>query len=212
MSENSGVKMEKSPITYFYTATSQFAYLGHREFIRLVRASGRLVIHKPFRLMKCLESIGYHPLEERTSASLEYQFGRSPNRWAEYRSVLMPAEIPSSHDDGAELSDLVLISAVQEGIDVDYLSSVFMHNHWINNVSLNDEKSVRKILQAQDLNADNLLRLAKASETQTVYEENTKEAVNLPVFGSPSYVVDGDMFYGQDNLDLVARALEAPFK
>lgn len=124
----------------------------------------------------------------------------------------MPAEIPSSHDDGAELSDLVLISAVQEGIDVDYLSSVFMHNHWINNVSLNDEKSIRKILQAQGLHADNLLRLAKTDESQTVYEENTKEAVNLPVFGSPSYVVDGDMFYGQDNLDLVARALEEPFK
>lgn len=204
--------MEKSPVTYFYTANSQFAYLGHQEFIRLVRTSGRSVIHKPFRLMKCLESIGYHPLEERTSALLEYQFGRSPHRWAEYRSVLMPAEIPSSHDDGAELSDLVLISAVQEGIDVDYLSSVFMHNHWINNVSLNDEKSVREILQAQGLNANNLLRLAKTKKALTVYEENTKEAINLPVFGSPTFAVDGDMFYGQDNLILVARALEEPFK
>ena len=204
--------MEKSPVTYFYTANSQFAYLGHQEFIRLIRATGRLVTHKPFRLMECLERIGYHPLEERTNASLEYQFGRSSDRWAEYRSVLMPAKTPSSHDDGAELSDLVLISAVKEGIDVDYLSSVFMHNHWINNISLNDEKSVREILQAQGLNADNLLRLAKTKEVLTVYEENTKTAINLSVFGSPTYVVDGDMFYGQDNLVLVARALEEPFK
>ena len=124
----------------------------------------------------------------------------------------MPAEIPSSHDDGAALSDLVLISAVQEGIDGDYLSIVFMHNHWINNVSLNDEKSVREILQAQGLNSNNLLRLAKTKKALTVYEENTKEAINLPVFGSPTYAVDGDMFYGQDNLILVARALEEPFK
>ena len=118
--------MEKSPVTYFYTASSRFAYLGHQEFIRLIRATGRLVTHKPFRLMECLERIGYHPLEERTNASLEYQFGRSSDRWAEYRSVPMPAKTPSSHDDGAELSDLVLISAVKEGIDVDYLSSVFI--------------------------------------------------------------------------------------
>ena len=116
--------------------------------------------------MICLENIGYHPLEKRTKALLKYQFGRSPQRWAEYRSVLMPAEIPSSHDDGAELADLVLVSAVQEGIDVDYLSSVFMHNHWINNISLNDEKSFRKIVQAQGLNADNLLRLAKTNQSQ----------------------------------------------
>ena len=204
--------MGKTPVTYFYTASSQFAYLGHQEFIRLMRAFGRSVIHKPFRLMKCLENIGYHPLEERTKALLKYQFGRSPRRWAEYRSVLMPAEIPSSHDDGAELADLVLISAVQEGIDVDYLSSVFMHNHWINNISLNDEKSVRKIVQAQGLDADNLIRLAKTKEAMSVYEKNTKEAVNLPVFGSPTYMVDADMFYGQDNLILVARALEKPFQ
>ena len=45
-----------------------------------------------------------------------------------------------------------------------------------------------------------------------IYEENTKEAISLPVFSSPTYVVDGDMFYGQDNLILVERALEAPFK
>ena len=128
--------MGKTPVTNFYTATSQFAYLGHRELIRLVRASRKSVIHKPFRLMKCLQSIGYHPLEERTNALLEYQFGKSPNRWAEYRSVLMPAKFPSTHDDRAELSDLVLIFAIQKGIDVDYLSAVFVQKHWINNVSL----------------------------------------------------------------------------
>ena len=69
--------MEKTPLTHFYTATSQFAYLGHRELIRLVRASRKSVIHKPFRLMKCLQSIGYHPLEERTSALLSISLARA---------------------------------------------------------------------------------------------------------------------------------------
>ena len=54
--------------------------------------------------------------------------------------------------------------------------------------------------------------LLRPMNLKKIYEENTKEAINLPVFGSPTYVVDGDMFYGQDNLILVERALEAPFK
>jgi 2-hydroxychromene-2-carboxylate isomerase len=37
------------------------------------------------------------------------------------------------------------------------------------------------------------------------------EAIARGVFGSPTYVVDGDMFYGQDRLELVERALERPF-
>ncbi len=126
--------------------------------------------------------------------------------------MLMPAETPSTHNNGAKISDLVLIAAVQEGMDVDYLSSVFMHNHWINNVDLNDEKSVRKILEAHGLDADILLGLAQTKESLNTYEENTKEAINLSAFGSPTYVVDGDMFYGQDNLILVERALSQPFK
>jgi 2-hydroxychromene-2-carboxylate isomerase len=40
---------------------------------------------------------------------------------------------------------------------------------------------------------------------------NTEEAINRSVFGSPTYFVDGDMFYGQDHLEIVERALQQPF-
>lgn len=204
--------MNKAPVTYFYTSSSMFAYIGHQEFVRLVMASGRDIVHKPLRLMECLENIGYHPLEERTNAAIEYQFGRQRRRWAEYRSVLMPTEIPSTHDDGAEIADLVLIAAMQQGLNVNYLASVFMHNHWINNVNLNDEKSVRTILQIQGLDADDLLEFAQSRQALNTYADNTEAAIKLSVFGSPTYVVDGDLFYGQDNLMLVERALNQPFK
>lgn len=203
--------MQHAAVTYFYTAHSAYAYLGHQELLRIVRQSGREVVHKPFRLMQCLDAIGYHRLEERTNEMLDYQFGRQRHRWAEYRSVLMPAEIPSTHDNGAEIADLVLIAAEQEGIDVDYLSSVLMHNHWINNIDLNDEAAVRIILQAQGLDAAGLLQAAQTTKSIDTYAANTEEAIALSAFGSPTYVVDGDMFYGQDNLQLVERALQQPF-
>ena len=43
-------------------------------------------------------------------------------------------------------------------------------------------------------------------------DTNTQEAIDRSVFGSPTYFVDGDMFYGQDRLELVARAMERAFK
>tara|TARA_B100000586_G_C19954093_1_gene360881 strand:- start:130 stop:285 length:156 start_codon:yes stop_codon:yes gene_type:complete len=44
-----------------------------------------------------------------------------------------------------------------------------------------------------------------------IYAENTKEAIDRSVFESPTYFVDGDMFYGQDHLELAERALVKHF-
>ena len=34
------------------------------------------------------------------------------------------------------------------------------------------------------------------------YNKNNEEAVAMSVFGSPTYVIDGEMFYGQESLDI----------
>ena len=64
--------MAKTPIDYLYTASSAYAYIGHGAFLQIAREANRPVIHRPFALLKCLNAIGYHPLEERTEASLTY--------------------------------------------------------------------------------------------------------------------------------------------
>jgi 2-hydroxychromene-2-carboxylate isomerase len=87
-----------------------------------------------------------------------------------------------------------------------------MQNHWINNLDLSDENGVQAILLAQGLNAKALLEKTHLQKTEALYEKNTAEAIKLSVFGSPTYFLDGDMFYGQDNLQLVKRALRRSFK
>jgi 2-hydroxychromene-2-carboxylate isomerase len=54
--------------------------------------------------------------------------------------------------------------------------------------------------------------MADTAKIHDAYNENTEQAIAISVFGSPTYFVDGDMFYGQDNLNLVERALNLPFK
>ena len=44
-----------------------------------------------------------------------------------------------------------------------------------------------------------------------IYAANTAEVVERGFFGSPTYVVDGDVIYGQDHLGIVERALKKPF-
>jgi 2-hydroxychromene-2-carboxylate isomerase len=48
---------------------------------------------------------------------------------------------------------------------------------------------------------------SQSQAVQERYEAYTQEAIDIQVFGAPSYVVDGEIFWGQDRLDFVERAL-----
>lgn len=52
---------------------------------------------------------------------------------------------------------------------------------------------------------------ALSDAVQSVYKANTQQAIRRSVFGSPTYFVDGDMFYCQDHLELVDQACLRPF-
>ena len=123
----------------------------------------------------------------------------------------MPKATPSSHNNGAEIADLILIAAKKLELDLEMISSEFMQCHWLNNLDLNNADAMLEKLKSIDLDADTLMQLSKAPEVISEYEANTNSAIKHSVFGSPTYFVDGDMFYGQDNLCLVERALSKPF-
>ena len=47
-----------------------------------------------------------------------------------------------------------------------------------------------------------------ARRSQQRYDDYTQQALDAGVFGAPSYVIDGELFWGQDRLDFVERALQ----
>ena len=53
------------------------------------------------------------------------------------------------------------------------------------------------------------LEQAKDPKVQSLYDSYTTEANDANVFGAPTYIVDGEMFWGQDRLDFVERKLQA---
>ncbi|MFM2084377.1 MAG: hypothetical protein RLY95_1195, partial [Pseudomonadota bacterium] len=48
-----------------------------------------------------------------------------------------------------------------------------------------------------------------SDSTQALYDADTQQAIDAQVFGSPSYVIDGELFWGQDRLEFVERKLAA---
>jgi carboxymethylenebutenolidase len=77
---------------------------------------------------------------------------------------------------------------------------------WAQERNMADDQVLAELLQEQNLAAD-LLAQSHSQAVQERYESCTQAAIDAGVFGAPSYVVGGEIFWGQDRLDFVERAL-----
>lgn len=203
--------MSDDGIEYFYAAHSAFAYLGSRTFMEVARAGGRRIIHRPYDLRRVLPAIGSPDFNQRTEAHYTYYFGREIQRWSEYRSAPVLGYTPTHHQNDIGLPNCVLIAGDEAGLNIDELAHRMLESHWKEDSDLADRETLMRLCDQVGIGGAPLLEAADSPEIRAIYDRYTDEAIQRNVFGSPTYFVDGDMFYGQDHLELVARALEKPF-
>ncbi len=201
-----------SEIEYFYSAHSAFAYLGSRRFMEIASAAGRKIVHRPYYLNRAIEGVGSVPTRDRPQNHRAYYFRREIDRWAEHRDAPVMEGYPTKHWADMTLANCMLIATARDGADANALAHAMLQGHWRDNADLSDRDTLVALARGIDVDPDPLLAAAEAPEINAVYLANTDEAIERSVFGSPTYFVDGDMFYGQDHLELVERALERPYK
>jgi 2-hydroxychromene-2-carboxylate isomerase len=198
-------------VEYFYAAHSAFAYLGSARFRAIVAAAGRRIAHRPVDLRRVVAEAGAVPFGRRTRAHAAYYFGREIERWSEERGAPWLGRIPTHHANDITLPNCMLIAGLVRGIEIDDLAHAMLEAHWRDDADLADRDTLAAIGRGAGVDPLPLLDLALSPEVKTIYQANTDEAIRRSVFGSPTYFVDGDMFYGQDRLDMVERALRKPY-
>ena len=77
---------------------------------------------------------------------------------------------------------------------------------WAQERNIADDKVLAELLAEQGLPAS-VLEQSHSQAAQERYESYTQQAIDAGVFGAPSYVVHGEIFWGQDRLDFVERVL-----
>jgi 2-hydroxychromene-2-carboxylate isomerase len=199
-------------IEYFYSTHSAFAYIGSARFMAIARAAGREIVHKPMNLgpvMMAARGDGFGGFSE---AHRAYFFGREIERWSEYRGAPAVNYRPTHHDNDLSLSSGMIIAAIDAGLSADNLAHAILEAHWRNDADHADPETLTRLATGANYDARRLLDRARDPDIQAKFRANTQEAIERSVFGSPTYFVDGDMFYGQDRLEFVERALLTPFR
>ena len=200
-----------SEIEYFYSAHSAYAYLGSARFMAIAKAAGRTISHRPNDLRRVVPASGSTPFGERSKGHYAYFFRREIDRWAEERNAPVMQGRPTYHDNDMTLSNGMLIAGLVQDKNIDQLAHVMLESHWRDDSDLADRETLVALATGVGLDPEPLLAAALSDEVQAIYEANTVEAIERSVFGSPAYFIDGDMFYGQDRLEMVERTLRQPY-
>lgn len=100
------------------------------------------------------------------------------------------------------------VAAEAEGVFEPYVEAVF-RNMWAEPKKMDDPEVFRAALVEGGLDADLLMARAQDADVKTRLLETTQNAVDRGAFGSPTFFVNGEMFFGKDQLRDVEEEIAA---
>jgi 2-hydroxychromene-2-carboxylate isomerase len=98
------------------------------------------------------------------------------------------------------------VAAQTLGVYEDYVATMF-RNMWAQPKKMDDLGILRGVLQASGFDAVKILELIQTPDVKEKLVANTAHSVERGAFGSPTFFVGDDMYFGKDRLDEVAAAI-----
>lgn len=192
-------------IDYYFSLTSPWAYIGHRPFVDIAQRHGVAINHKPIFLGRVFAETGGQPLPQRHPARQRYRMIEL-QRWREKRGLSFSLK-PKFWPFDVSLADRFVIAITAAKQDPDPFMRRAFAGIWEEDRNLADPVVVAELAEGAGLDSTALIEAAQGVMTEAVYSLNLENAVAHDVFGSPAYVLDGEVFWGQDRLELLDDAL-----
>ena len=194
-------------IDYFLSPQSPWTYLGHERFAEIARRAGATINVLPVDLGRVFPVSGGLPLAKRAPQRQAYRLVEL-KRFSEHLGRplnLHPRYFPVASDDAAKL-----IIAV-DSHDGSAAAMTIAGGDPARRLGRGEEHR-RPERAAGDARRQPACRRG-ASTTRSRrrvherYEQDSQRAIDSGVFGAPTYVAHGEMFWGQDRLDFLERRL-----
>jgi 2-hydroxychromene-2-carboxylate isomerase len=195
-------------IDYYFAPQSPWTYLGHDRLEKIAQQTGAQIRVFPVDLGRVFPVSGGLPLPKRAPQRQAYRL-LELKRYSEFLQLpmnLQPKFFPVSGDDAAKL--IIAVDMHDGSAPAMHVAGAVLKACWAEERNIASEQTFAEILQTLQLPAARLEQ-AHAQAVQERYDADTQRAIELGVFGAPSYLIDGEMFWGQDRLDFVQRKLLA---
>ena len=195
-------------VDYLFAPQSPWTYLGHARFVQLARDAGATVRAMPMDLGRVFPVSGGLPLAKRPPQRQAYRLVELA-RFSQFLKLplnLQPQFFPVAADDAARL---IIAADLEAGSESALqLAGRIFTAVWAQERNIADAATLATLVAEAGMPAS-LLERSRAADVQQRYDTNTQHAIDTQIFGAPTYVVDGEIFWGQDRLDFLERKLRA---
>lgn len=200
-------------IDYFFSVVSPWSFLGHARFMEIARRHGVEVAFHPVELGPVFAETGGLPLPKRAPQRQRMRLVEL-QRWRLKLGIDFHIEPQYWPFDGSRV-DRTVLAALAQGLPVDALLPRLFSGVWQRQENLADPSVVIACADEVGLPGAALYEQADSEAIKAAYLANRETAIAADVFGAPSYVLDGEVFWGQDRLELLDDALASgrpPFR
>ena len=194
-------------IEYYMSHGSPWTFLGHKRIKKIASENNYELNIMPVNYGKIFPATGGLPVNKRPIQRQKYRL-QELARWSEFLKVKLNPE-PKFFPSRSMLPSLVIISAkllkYENVMDIAYR---IMEALWLKELDIDDEGTLKSIISKLIPTAEELLDYSKKDIVTNELVKNTEKALKTSVFGAPTYIIDNQVFWGQDRLDFVERYIK----
>ncbi|MEH6629524.1 MAG: 2-hydroxychromene-2-carboxylate isomerase [Halopseudomonas aestusnigri] len=192
-------------IDYYHFLLSPWSYLAIDRFNDVVAKHKATVNYKPISVMDTFEKMGGTPPAKRHPSRMRFRMDEL-KRWAKFLNIPMNFE-PAFWPADQTLAAQMVLAAQGAGGNAGKLSDALLTAVWAEERNIADEETLASIAQQCGFDSNALIAQAKSEIMIEAYKTTTAEAHERDVFGSPTYIYNDEIFWGQDRIDFLDRTL-----
>ncbi len=196
----------------YYSLSSPWAYFAGPKLQDIVRRHRLALVLKPYDFQAVVPKTGGVPIRTRPEPRRRYH-DLELARWSDHLGmpmVIQPKHYPrhaAADPNWNKYAGWMVIAAQRQGLDASVLSHALLRALWAEERDTAQPDVRIAIADENGYDGAALHALEGDPATLAQYQAYTDEAERLGVFGAPTFVLQGELFWGQDRLDFVERAL-----
>jgi 2-hydroxychromene-2-carboxylate isomerase/predicted thioesterase len=191
------------PIDFFFDYHSPWCYLAAEQIAGVARDAGRPLRWRPFHLAQLIERIdGRRPLD--ANAAFVRWFRQDMQDCAAVQGLTLRyhPDFPLRPVRALRASAY----AQDQGLAEPFVRAM-MKAYWCDGGDISDPGFIGQVAADVGLNVEGIQAACAAPHYKRVIEDNTHTAIEVGIFGAPSFIADGQLFWGNDRIDMLARYL-----
>ncbi len=185
------------PIDFWFTMGSTYSFLSVMRLARVQRESGVTLRWRPFHLLIILNEMKHVPFADKP-LKMAYMWRDIERRAAMYDlPVQVPAPYPCKQ---SAVANQVALTGMREGWGEDFVRAAY--RHWfVLGQPTGEEPNVSESLREIGQDPTRVAALANSDEIKAALTAETDAARELGIFGSPTFTVGRELFWGDDRLE-----------